>query len=118
MSNALFRTISRFLIICMLAVPYTANANLIGTNTVVAAQQAGAARDTIRNFVNRADLSSQMQALGLDPATAKDRVNALTDAEAAQLAERINSLPAGADGTGLVLLILIGVLVWFVVKRT
>ena len=117
MSNALFRTISRFLIICMLAVPYTANANLIGTNTVVAAQQSGAARDTIRNFVNRADLSSQMQALGLDPATAKDRVNALTDAEAAQLAERINSLPAGADGTGLVLLILIGVLIWFFVRR-
>ena len=118
MSNALFRTISRFLIVCMLAVPYTANASLIGTNTVVQAQQAGAARDTIRNFVNRADLSSQMQALGLDPATAKDRVSALTDAEAAQLAERINSLPAGADGTGLVLVILIGVLIWFMVKRT
>jgi len=117
MGNSLIRTISRFLIICMLAVPYTANANLIGTNTVVAAQQAGAARDTIRNFVNRAELSSQMQALGLDPATAKDRVNALTDVEAAQLADRINSLPAGADGTALVLLILIGVLIWWAVKR-
>jgi hypothetical protein len=117
MNNALIRAISRFLIICMLAMPFTANANLIGTNTVVAAQQAGAARDTIRNFVNRAELGSQMQALGLDPATAKDRVNALTDAEAAQLAERINSMPAGADGTALVVLILIGVVVWFLVKR-
>jgi hypothetical protein len=117
MSNTLFRTISRFLIVCMLAVPYTANANLIGTDTVVSAQQAGAARDTIRNFVNRAELGSQMQALGLDPATAKDRVNALTDAEAAQLAERINSLPAGADGTALVVLILIGVIIWFFVRR-
>jgi hypothetical protein len=117
MSNSLSRTISRILVICMLAMPYTANAGLIGTNSVVAAQEAGAARDTIRNFVNRAELGSQMQALGLDPASAKDRVNALTDAEAAQLAARINSLPAGADGTALVLLILIGVLVWWAVKK-
>src|SRR4026209_2858821 len=115
MSNALFRTISRFLIICMLAVPYTANASLIGTNTVVQAQQAGAARDTIRNFVNRAELGSQMQALGPDPAPAEERGNPLTGAEAAPLAERINSLPAGGDGTGLVLVILIGVLIWFMV---
>ena len=118
MSNSFIRTISRFLVVCMLALPFTANAEMIGTTAVVSAQQAGAARDTIRNFVSRAELSSQMQSLGLDPATAKDRVNALTDAEAAQLAERINSLPAGADGTGLVLVILLGVLIWWAVKRT
>lgn len=117
MSNTFVRTISRFLIVCMLALPFTANAGLIGTNTVVSAQQASAARATINSFVNRAELSGQMQALGLEPANAQSRVAALTDAEAAQLAERINSLPAGADGTTLVVLILLGVLVWFAVKR-
>lgn len=117
MSNTFIRTISRFVIVCMLALPFTANAGLIGTNAVVSAQQASAARATINSFVNRAELGSQMQALGLDPSNAQSRVAALTDAEAAQLAERISSLPAGADGTGLVLLILLGVLVWFAVKR-
>jgi hypothetical protein len=117
MSNSFIRTISRFLIVCMLALPFTANAGLIGTNAVVSAQQASAARATINTFVNRADLANQMQALGLDPANAKSRVAALTDAEAAQLADRINTLPAGADGTAVVVLILIGVLIWWAVKK-
>jgi len=117
MSNSFIRTISRFLIVCMLALPFSANAGLIGTNAVVSAQQADAARATINSFVNRAELSSQMQALGLDPANAKSRVAALTDAEAAQLADRINSLPAGGDGTTVAVVILIGVLIWWFAFR-
>ena len=46
-----------------------------------------------------------------------DRVfAALTDSEVATLAGQIQSLPAGADGTGLVVIILIAVLIWWLVK--
>ncbi|MCI3953327.1 MAG: hypothetical protein K0R53_2827, partial [Burkholderiales bacterium] len=38
-----------------------------------------------------------MQQLGVDPAAARARVDALTDDEAAQLAGHIDQLPAGAD---------------------
>jgi hypothetical protein len=44
-------------------------------------------------------------------------VASLTDAEVSKLAGQIQSLPAGADGGALILLILIGVLIWWLVKK-
>lgn len=50
----------------------------------------------------RADVRAEMARLGVDPALAVERVAALTDDEAASLADRIDSLPAGADGGGII----------------
>jgi len=58
-----------------------------------------------------------VQALGLDPASAKDRVAAMTDSEVQSLAGRINSMPAGADSSGVVLLIIVIAVIWWVWKR-
>jgi hypothetical protein len=55
--------------------------------------------------------------MGLDAASAKDRVAAMTDAEVAYLAGRIERLPAGADTAGVILLILIIAAIWWVWKR-
>jgi len=73
--------------------------------------------DALAAQISRADVAGQLQSLGLTPQAAKDRVAALTDVEVAKLAGQIDSLPAGADGTGVVLLILLGVLIWWVVKK-
>jgi hypothetical protein len=43
-------------------------------------------------------VQNQLSALGLSAAGASERVNALTDDEVQQLAGKIDSLPAGADG--------------------
>lgn len=117
MNASLIRIISRLLIVCLMALPFQANAGLIGTDQVVSAAQAQAAREAVLSYVSRGDVAQQLQSLGLTPQTAKDRVAALTDSEVAKLAGQIESLPAGADGTGLVLLILIGVLIWWLVKK-
>jgi hypothetical protein len=45
--------------------------------------------------VERADIQARLQAHGVNPADVKARVAALTDAEAAELAANIDSLPAG-----------------------
>jgi hypothetical protein len=55
--------------------------------------------------------------MGLDAATAKDRVAAMSDTEVSYLANRINSLPAGADTAGVLLIILIIAAIWWVWKR-
>jgi hypothetical protein len=55
--------------------------------------------------------------MGLDGATAKDRVAAMSDAEVSYLAGRINNLPAGADTAGVLILILIIAAIWWVWKR-
>jgi hypothetical protein len=116
MKSAWARTICRFLVVLMVWTPYQfAQAGMIGTDQVVST--ASVERGTVMSFVGRADVSGQLQALGLDPATAKDRVAAMTDQEIQMLAGKINSLPAGADTAGVILLILIIAVIWWVWKR-
>lgn len=109
--------ICRLLIVLMAWTPYQiAQAGMIGTDQVVA-QASQADRGTVLNFVSRGDVTSQLQAMGLDPATAKDRVAAMTDEEVRYIAGKIQSMPAGADGAGLLLLIIIIALIWWAWKR-
>jgi hypothetical protein len=62
-----------------------------------------------------AGVANQLQSLGLDAKSATERVAALTDSEVQLLAGKINSMPAGADSTGvLLLLLLVGVAVWWI----
>ena len=117
MSTSFVRLLSRLLIVCLIGLPFQVNAGIIGTGEVVSAAQAQAARATVLSQISRADVAGQLQSLGLTAQAATDRVAALTDAEVAKLAGQIDSLPAGADGTALVLLILIGVLIWWAVKK-
>lgn len=117
MGTSFVRLVSRILIVCMIGLPFQVRAGLIGTDEVVSAAQAQAARDTVAGFLNRTEVAGRLQGLGLTPQAARDRVAALTDAEVATLAGRIESLPAGADGSGILLLILIGVLIWWVWKK-
>jgi hypothetical protein len=111
------QTICRLLIVLMAWTPYQiAQAGMIGTDQVVSsASQAD--RGTVLNFVSRGDVANQLQALGLDPATAKDRVAAMTDDEVRNIAGKIEAMPVGADATGLLLLIIIIALIWWAWKR-
>ena len=117
MNMTFVRFISRLLVVCLIGLPFQAQAGLMGTDTVVSSAQAQVARDAVTSFMSRGEVASQLQSMGLTPQAAKDRVAALTDAEVTKLAGQIQSLPAGADGTGLVLLILLGVLIWWMVKK-
>jgi hypothetical protein len=117
MKSAWAKTICRLLVVLMIWTPYQiAQAGMIGTDQV-ATTSSQADRSAVLSFVTRADVAGQMQALGLDAANAKDRVAAMTDSEVSYLAGRIESLPAGADTAGVILLILIIAAVWWVWKR-
>ena len=117
MKSAWTRTICRLLILLMVWTPYqVAQAGMIGSDQG-AAPSSQADRAAVLSFVSRADVAGQLQSMGLDAATAKDRVAAMTDAEVAYLAGRIERLPAGADTAGVILLILIIAAIWWVWKR-
>ena len=112
MNFPMTRTLCRLLIVLMAWMPFhVAQAGIISTDQAVASAQAD--RTAVLNLISRADVAGQLQALGLDPAIAKDRVAALTDKEVQSLAGKLNAVPAGADGTGVVVVILIGVLIWY-----
>jgi hypothetical protein len=117
MKSAWTKTICRLLIVLMVWTPYqAAQAGMIGTDEA-AAPSSQADRAAVLSFVTRADVAGQLQSMGLDAATAKHRVAAMSDAEVAYLAGQIERLPAGGDSAGVILLIVIIAAIWWVWKR-
>lgn len=110
------RMICRVLVVSMMLLPFqTIQAGMIGTGQVASAASAQADRASMLSLINRSDVTSQLQVLGLDPKVAKDRVAAMTDEEVRTLAGQLNSLPAGADsGWWIAAVIVVGLLIWLV----
>lgn len=115
MKSVWARTLCRLLMVLMVWSPMQlANAGMIGTDQA-AAVATQADRDTVLQFLGRSDVTNQLQSLGVDAATVKDRVAAMTDQEVQSLADKIHSMPAGGDTTGAILLLLVvGFVVWWV----
>lgn len=74
-----------------------AQAAMVGTSQVLAAGQGSLDRARLASLLEREDLQRQLAAMGVDVRQARDRVASLTDAEIAQLNQRIGALPAGGD---------------------
>jgi hypothetical protein len=87
----MFRRLIASVLIVSLVAPLPVQAGMVSTQEAVA-------RERIADIVDRADVQAQLQAYGVNPADVKTRVAALTDEEAAELAARIDSLPAGGIG--------------------
>jgi len=79
-----------------------AQAGLVGSDAVVAAETSQANRDAVNTFMQREDVRGQLQAFGVDPAEAEQRVAALSDAEIAKIAGQIPEDPAGQSALGVV----------------
>lgn len=95
------RFISLVLIVAIagMGLPLQAQAGMVPTAAVASSP----AKERIIGLLERSDVRAQLATLGVNPADAKARVAALTDDEAAQLAARMDSMPAGGDGIGAVL---------------
>src|SRR5437667_1724910 len=88
--NVWAKTMCRLLVALMIWMPYQiATAGMIGSDQV-AASSPQADRTTVLNFLSRSDVAGQLQTLGLDPSTAKDRVAAVSEQEVQSLAGQIN----------------------------
>ena len=121
MKSVWARLFCRLLVALMIWTPYQfATAGMIGTEQVVTASTQ-AERAAVLGFVNRGDVTRQLQSLGIDPKTAQDRIGALSDQEVQSLAGKIQSLPAGADSAdvavGILIIAVIVVVVWYLWKR-
>lgn len=79
-----------------------AAAGIVGTADAVAAVQQRDHRGAVQNVLARADVREQMVTLGVDPAEVDARIAALTDAELANLATRIENAPAGGDALAVI----------------
>jgi hypothetical protein len=88
-----------------------ANAALVGTEAVVSAAQAQQDRERVLNTLNRDDVKAQLVARGVDPAQVQTRLESLTDEEVQTLAVKMDQLPAGGDGLGLLVFLFIVLLI-------
>ncbi len=105
MKPALARQLCRLLILCLGALPFGAGAGMIATDQMAATVQVPAARDKVRD---------QLQSLGIERDAAQARVAALTDAEVARVAGRIDSLPAGGiSGAAALAGLIVVELIWY-----
>jgi len=96
------------------ALSFGAYADMVGTNQVLAAAEAAGARETLRNFIERGEVRDQLQGFGISRTAAQARVDAMTDAEVATIAGRIDRLPAGGLSVAAALIALIAVeLIWY-----
>ncbi len=117
MQSSFMKMLCRFLALALLTASFqAAHAGIIGTGQAAASAAAQADRALVLEALSRTEVTSQMQAQGLDPAVARERVAAMTDAEVRTLAGSIETAPAGA-ASGWAIAIVVGLLVWFIWYR-
>jgi hypothetical protein len=80
----------------------TAQAKMVGTNAVIADQQAVDQRAQVADFLASEDVKQIMTQYGVDPVEAQLRVDSLSNDELANIANSIDQLPAGGGGVGAV----------------
>ncbi len=93
--------ICRALIASMLMLQFSfAQAAMVGAEQMLSSSTVQADRTLVSGALSRAEVATQLQALGVDPQAAQDRVAAMTDAEVHALAGNIEEMPAGAMASG------------------
>ena len=97
----------------VMGLPLTAHASLVSTEDVTAAAPGSAIsnRDKVKHFLSREDVRAALQDQGVSSTDAVERVQAMTDAEVAQLASRVDQVPAGGEVLGLIFTVFIVLLV-------
>ena len=119
MMHKLKRFVSLLMVVAMMGVQaLPVQAAMIGTDTLLAQEQAQFDREQLAQLLDREDMQQQLQAMGVDKADAKQRVAQMTDSEVQQLNAQLSELPAGGDTLGIVLLILLVFVITDVIGAT
>ncbi|MCO7246838.1 PA2779 family protein [Halomonas sp. Mc5H-6] len=93
------------------AAPASSTTDLVSTQSVLANDGAQADRERIHQLLNRADIQDELVKQGVDLDEVEARVAALSDAEAQQMANQLEELPAGAGVVGALFAVFIILLV-------
>jgi hypothetical protein len=78
-----------------LAVVMPGSAAMIETETLLQARETASARQQVLTYLERDAVVMQLEAWSVPTQQARARVNAMTDEEILELAQRIESMPAG-----------------------
>lgn len=112
-----YRAITSFTCAAMLAAtPLALHAKMVDTSAMLAFEQRPAQAGYVLPLAasaspaERAELRQQLEALGVSPALAAERVASMTDAQLQQLSLGLKDIPAGGGALGVVATVLVIVL--------
>lgn len=113
MTHPIYRAVACALIPAMTlgSLPLQAQAGIIGTEQALVTPAGQADRDRVSSFLAREDVRKELTAQGVSADDAIARVQAMSDAEVAQLAQRVDKAPAGAGVVGVLFTIFLILLV-------
>ena len=110
----------RFLIVALLSLSFqAARAGMIGADQAATAGAPQTDRGVVMSVLGRAETAAQLQAAGIDPTMARERVAAMTDQEVQALASDLQNAPAGAalHAGGYLAIVLVAGLIWYFAYR-
>ena len=80
-------------------------AAMVGTETMIEASRGQEARNRLNQLLVREDVRQALVNQGIDPGEARARIDSLSDAEAMEVADKLDQLPAGSGALELILVI-------------
>lgn len=113
MRNFLQRTVATLLIPAMTlgALPLSAQAGLVSTEQALITTAGEADRTRVSDFLARDDVRQALAQQGVSADEAIERVRAMSDAEVAALADRVDTAPAGAGIVGVLFTVFVILLI-------
>jgi hypothetical protein len=99
--------------IVLASLPMRASADIVPTDALLSATQTQTLdnRARIKQFMARDDVRQALMQQGVDASAALARVDAMSDDEAAEMADRVAQAPAGGDVLGIVFTVFVILLV-------
>lgn len=77
-------------------------AQIASTELVLTSPSAVSSQDKVSQFVAREDVAKAFERMGIDPKMVELKVASLSDEDARTIASKIDTLPAGGDGGGII----------------
>ena len=105
MLKKLMRPVSLLLVVSFCLLNFNipnAQAKMVGTDAMIAEQQALDQQAQVADFMAREDVMQIMTQYGVDPVEAQQRADSLSGEELAEIASSIDQLPAGGGGIGVI----------------
>ncbi len=85
---------------CAMSMPLSSYASMISTEDAIVSAHGAQDRAKVDQFFQREDVQKTLQEKGISYESAKARIDAMSDAEVATLANRVDEAPAGGDVLG------------------
>lgn len=95
-----------------------AQAAMIGNEQIINQHSQGQTRDSLQQLLDQQSARQQLQSLGVSPDQIKSRIDSLTDSELARINRHVDTLDAGGNILGILLVIFIVFVITDVIGAT